>query len=186
MPTYTETKMKDSAYYEEEITVPETVRFEIDDKIKFSRDNMKLEKKLPGANIVIQKADKKIILFSNKKSRKYKRELYTTLAHIKNMIAGLNKPFLYCLKVCSGHFPMSVKLEGNNLIISNFLGEKIPRRAIILPDVKLTINGDQITVESHNLEAAGQTAANIERATVIRNRDRRIFQDGIYITEKPQ
>ena len=81
---------------------------------------------------------------------------------------------------------MSVKIENNFLIILNFLGEKIPRKAIILPDVKVSVNGDIIIVESSNLENAGQTAANIEIATKIRNRDRRIFQDGIYIIEKPK
>jgi len=36
-----------------------------------------------------------------------------------------------------------------------------------------------------NLEDAGQTAANIERATKIKGFDPRVFQDGIYIIEKP-
>ena len=173
-------------YYREEILLPERINCEIAEQIKVFNDNIKLERKLPQLSITIQKENNKIILFSNKKSRKYKRVLYTTAAHIKNMIRGIDKPFIYKLKVCSGHFPMSVKLEGNSIIISNFLGEKIPRKALILPNVKINISGDVITVESSNLEAVGQTAANIEHATKIRKRDRRIFQDGIYITEKPK
>ncbi|MFH0936330.1 MAG: 50S ribosomal protein L6 [Candidatus Woesearchaeota archaeon] len=79
---------------------------------------------------------------------------------------------------------MNVSIKENNIIINNFLGEKIPRKAKILPNVKVDIQGDIIVLESNNKESAGQTAANIEQATRITNRDRRIFQDGIFITEK--
>ena len=118
--------------------------------------------------------------------RKYTRMFFTTIAHIKNMIEGAKEGFTYELKICSGHFPMTVKKEGNEVVISNFLGEKIPRRSTIVEGVNLDIKGDIIIVNSPNIEDAGQTAANLERATFIKKRDRRVFQDGCYITSKPQ
>ncbi len=118
--------------------------------------------------------------------RKFTRELHTTEAHINNMIQGVKEGFTYELKICSGHFPMTVKKEGNEVVISNFLGEKIPRRSKIIEGVDLEIKGDAITVKSPCIEKAGQTAANLEHATFIKKRDRRVFQDGCYIISKPQ
>ncbi len=50
-------------------------------------------------------------------------------------------------------------------------------------DVKL--DESFVTVEGIDIEIVGQTAADIEQLTRITNRDIRIFQDGIYIIEKP-
>ncbi|MBI2078742.1 MAG: 50S ribosomal protein L6, partial [Euryarchaeota archaeon] len=58
------------------------------------------------------------------------------------------------------------------------------RKATILPGVKVDVKGDQVTVTGIDLEKVSQTAANIETATHIRNRDIRVFQDGIYIVQK--
>jgi len=88
------------------------------------------------------------------------------------------------MEICNIHFPMNVKVEGNRMIIKTFLGEQVDRTAKILPNVNVDIKGNKITITSHDKEAAGQTAANIETATKVKGRDRRIFQDGIFLTER--
>ena len=105
-------------------------------------------------------------------------------AHIKNMIKGVSEGFVYTLKICSSHFPMSVSVSGNKLEVKNYLGEKVPRVLNLVENVKVTINGEEVVVESSDKELAGQTAANIELLTRRSGFDRRVFQDGIYITEK--
>ena len=92
---------------------------------------------------------------------------------------------MYHLEAVNVHFPMSLKIEGGKLAINNFFGEKTPRYAKILPNVEVKLEGQKIIIISSNKEAAGQTAANFEKATKIKNRDKRIYQDGIYITQKP-
>ena len=92
--------------------------------------------------------------------------------------------FKYKLKIVYAHFPITAKVEGKKLLIQNFLGEKSPRVAKIVGDVNVKVEGDEVTVEGINKEEVGQTAINIEQATVVRYRDRRTFQDGIYIFSK--
>ncbi len=127
----------------------------------------------------------KIILTAKGATRRESKMIGTTWAHLKNIIKGMNEEFIYELEVCTVHFPMNVKMDGDRIIIKSFLGETTERVAKILPSVKVDIKGNKITVSSYNLEAAGQTAANLEKATRLTGRDRRIFQDGIFITAKP-
>jgi large subunit ribosomal protein L6 len=171
---------------EETIMLPEGVDITQEEgKVTFKGKNGTIERKMINPYVKISKKDNSIIIASKSDTRKNKRVFYTTKAHINNMIIGVTEGFIYLLKICSGHFPMSVKVEGQKITISNFLGEKIPRTIKIPPNVEVKVDKDIITVFSSNKELAGQTAVNIERATIISNRDPRVFQDGIYITEKP-
>jgi large subunit ribosomal protein L6 len=74
--------------------------------------------------------------------------------------------------------------EGDAVSISNFLGERKPRIAKIVEEVKVELKGKEIVVSGINKEAVGQTAADIEQTTRIRNYDPRVFQDGIYLVDK--
>jgi large subunit ribosomal protein L6 len=144
-----------------------------------------LKRKMDLPQLIVKIDSNKLVFECEKGNKTEYKTIYTLVAHVKNMIQGLEEPFVYRLESANVHFPMTMKVSGSQLIINNFLGEKTPRTADIYPNVKLDISGQKITITSADVEAAGQTAANIEKATRVPNRDRRIFQDGIYITEKP-
>ncbi len=136
-------------------------------------------------NIEIAKRENKVVVWNKKSTKKEKKMINSVAAHIANMVHGAEKKFSYKLKVCYSHFPVTVDIKGKEVIIKNFLGEKIPRKMTLPEGVDVHVNKDVVTVESIDRERAGQVAANFEVATRITKRDRRVFQDGIFITEKP-
>jgi len=149
--------------------------------IKIVKDGEELKRKL-GYKAEIK--DNKIIIKCEKPTKREKKLIKTDAAHIKNIIKGLQEKYIYTLQICYVHFPMNVSVKDKELVIKNFLGEVKERKASILEGVEVKVEKEKILLISSDKEKAGQTAANIERATKIRNRDRRIFQDGIFITEK--
>ena len=136
----------------------------------------------PLINIGIE--DGKIVLESKIETRNVKKILLTYMAHIKNMIQGLKTPFVYKLKICSSHYPMTVKVEGKKIIITNYLGKKVPLVCNIVGDATVKVDKEIITIESTDKESAGMTAGIIEKTCQIKNYDRRGIQDRIYIIEK--
>ncbi|MDW8011140.1 MAG: 50S ribosomal protein L6, partial [Sulfolobales archaeon] len=101
-----------------------------------------------------------------------------------NAIDGVTRGYRYRLKIVYSHFPISVRVDGDRVVIENFIGEKAPRVARVVGDVKISVSKTDVVVEGCDLEAVSQTAANIEQATKIRKLDRRVFVDGIYIYER--
>lgn len=108
----------------------------------------------------------------------------TLASHIRNMCRGVSEGYEYRMKVVFSHFPIQLKLQGSTLVIDNFLGEKQARFARIEPGVAAQVGNDAVTLSGIDKEKVGNSAANIEHATRIRNRDPRVFQDGIYIVER--
>jgi large subunit ribosomal protein L6 len=168
------------------IEIAEGIEVLVNDKDFVVKANGKeLKKNLDIGKIKIEVKDGKVVLTAKGATKREAKMMGTINAHLKNMIKGVGEDFVYELEVCNVHFPMNVKANGNMITIKSFLGETTERKSKILDGAKVEIKGSKITVTSHDIEAAGQTAANLEKATKLTGKDRRIFQDGIFITKKP-
>lgn len=108
----------------------------------------------------------------------------TVKSHIQNMMTGVTKGFTYKLKIVFSHFPISVKVREKTVAIENFTGERSPRTARIMGNTKVTIKGEDVIVQGIDIEDVSQTAANIQRATKVKNKDPRVFLDGVYVYEQ--
>jgi|TARA_B100001971_G_C18157639_1_gene519507 large subunit ribosomal protein L6 len=176
---------KDSLY--EEIEIPEGVSAEVvDDILIVKKDDKEIKRKLVSLLDIEVKGNKVII--RAERNRKLEKKLFGTFkAHINNMIKGLSEGFEYKLRVSNVHFPMNVSYDENkNLFtIKNFLGEKKDRIINGIPGVDVKVNGEDVIVSSHDIEKAGQVATNIEKGAKVKGKDRRIYQDGIFIIQKP-
>ncbi|MBS3102558.1 50S ribosomal protein L6 [Candidatus Woesearchaeota archaeon] len=143
-----------------------------------------VEKRLLSKNVKIAVKDGKVVMNASKSTKREKKILASFEAHIKNMINGALDGYRYVLKICSGHFPMNVSVSNKELIIKNFLGEKVPRKLRIKEGANVKVEGELVVVESANKETAGQVSADIENLTRRPGYDTRVFQDGIYIISK--
>lgn len=172
---------------EETIQIPEGVSCTLESGVlKCKKDSAELSRPMVIPQVDVKLDGNSISLVCEKGNKNQIKLIRSYLAHIKNIFSGLNEKFVYELEAVNVHFPMTLKLEGDKISITNFLGEKKPRFAKVFPGAEVDIKGQKITVSSHNREAAGQTAANLEKATKVKGRDRRIYQDGIFITSKPE
>ncbi|PIN86489.1 50S ribosomal protein L6 [Candidatus Woesearchaeota archaeon CG10_big_fil_rev_8_21_14_0_10_44_13] len=170
---------------EDSVEIPGGMQASIENSIisiKGSKGELKKSFRCP--TVSIEKKDNKLIVFAENATKREKKMIGSFIAHIKNMVKGAKEGHKYRLKICSGHFPMNVSMSGKDFIVKNFLGEKIPRVLRLKEGVSVKIDGQEVVVDSCNKELAGQTAADIEKLTTIKGRDRRVFQDGIYIINK--
>jgi len=169
----------------QEIGIPEGIELDIEGNILKVKGEMgENEREFNFRGILLEKKENKIKIGKKIATKNDKKIINTIAAHIKNMIKGVKERFEYKVKICSSHFPISVEINNKEVVIKNFLGEKIPRKTKILEDVEVKMEDGIMVISSTNRESAGQTAANLEKATRISNRDRRVFQDGLFIINK--
>lgn len=168
----------------EEVEIPDGVEVRLEGKVlemRGPKGRLVRVFDMPGVRLGVE--GKKIFVESPSSRRRLRAAVGTARAHLLNMIKGVVEGFTYRLRVVYSHFPITVKTEGGRVLIYNFLGERAPRVAKIVGDTKVEVRGDEIIVEGIDKEEAGQTAWNIRQATLIKGRDLRVFQDGIYCVE---
>lgn len=172
--------------YSQELIIPENVRVELEERIvKVSGPKGELKNVFElTEGMKIEKIDNKIKVSSDSERRKIKALVGTTLSQIKNMIDGVKNGFVYRLRIVYSHFPITVKVEKDKVLIQNFLGERTPRFARIVGTTEVKIEGSDIIVSGIDLQNVSQTAGNIELSTRITGYDKRRFMDGCYIVSK--
>ncbi len=169
----------------EEIIVPESVKATLEDKtVTITGEKGTISRVFSHPKLTITVKGATIGAECKNPRRKDKAFTGTVVAHLKNMIRGVSEGFEYSMKTVYSHFPIKTAVEGNTFIIQNFLGERSARTAKILEGVEVQTKGDDVTVRGINKEKVGQTVANIERATAVKRRDVRVFQDGVYRISK--
>jgi len=167
------------------VNIPEGVSVSLEGKtVVVSGGRGRLVKNFSHAPVSIQLEEGKIMVSAPWPRRKMASLVGTVSSHIGSMIRGVTSGFTYRLKIVYSHFPISVKVERDKVIIENFMGERNPRIASIAGDTKVRVKGDDIIVQGISLDDVSQTAANIEQATAVRQRDPRKFLDGIYVYDK--
>src|SRR3989344_2145069 len=131
----------------------------LDMKIKGPKGELlkSFENPMFNSVVTIEKNGETLVVSSESERRQIKAIVGAIVAHARNMITGVTKGYEYTMKTHYSHFPRNVEV---------------------------TASKDAVVVKGTDIEEVGQTCRNIEAICKISDRDGRVFNDGIYVTEK--
>lgn len=109
--------------------------------------------------IDIAVADGKVTVSPKDRSRLAKALTGTFASHVKNMVQGVETPFMK--KLILEGVGYRVELKGKDLVLTVGFSHTVP--LAIPEDVTATVEKNAIKLESINKESVGQFAANIRR-----------------------
>ena len=168
------------------LTIPDDVTAEVDHlDVTIDGPEGAVTRRLWYPDVTVDVDGDQVVIESDADDAKTTATVGTFESHVRNAFHGVTEGWEYEMEVFYSHFPMQVTVEGDEVVIENFLGEKAPRRTTIHGDTEVNVDGESITLSGPNKEDVGQTAADIEQLTQVRGKDTRVFQDGVYITAKP-
>ena len=138
-------------------------------------------KKIP---VTIDVTDGKVSFKAQGTRDKNRAIMNTSRSLIRNLCEGVVEGYTIKMKIVFSHFPITVKVEGKTVLIENFQGERAARKTKIWGDTKVVPKGDDVIITGHVLTDVSQTAAEIENGSRVKNKDHRVFLDGVYKFEK--
>ena len=134
-------------------------------------------KKIP---VTIDVKDGKVLFKAQGTRDKNRSIMNTSRSLIRNLSEGVVNGYTIKMKIVFSHFPITVKVEGKTVLIENFQGERAARKTKIWGDTKVVPKGDDVIITGHVLTDVSQTAAEIENGSRVKNKDHRVFLDGVY------
>ncbi len=167
------------------ISVPENVKviekhrlLSVEGPLGKTRKNFK---KIP---VDLQVNGKNITLKSLGMRKKDYAIFKTAESIINTLVKGVQHGYTFKMKIVYAHFPITVKVKDGTILVENFQGERAPRVSKIVGDTKVVSKGDDVIITGPVLTDVSQTAASLQQNTKVKNKDHRVFLDGIYLFEK--
>ena len=164
-----------------EIQIPENVKVNLKgDMLRVEGPLGKVYKNFKKIPVIIEINNNKILLKKTGERKKYQAILNTAKSLIQTLCLGVVDGFTIKMKIVYSHFPITVSIEGKKVLIKNFQGERAPRTSMIKGDTAVVVKGDDVIITGPVLTDVSQTAANIQINSKVKNKDHRVFLDGIY------
>ena len=171
--------------FQETIDIPEGINITVDKHmLGFQGPLGKTYKSFRKIPVNLEVKDGKVILTAQGSRKREYSILHTARSLVRNICEGLIEGYTIKMKVVYAHFPITVKVQGKEILIENFQGERAARKTKIVGNTKVVPKGEDVILTGEVLTDITQTAANIQLKTKVKGKDHRVFLDGIYIYEK--
>ncbi len=174
-----------SENYEASVSIPDKVTVTLKkNMLAVSGPLGKTFKNFRKIPVSLEIKDKNISIKTSGNRKKQYAILNTAQSIISTLCEGVIDGYTITMKVVYAHFPITVKTKDDTVLIENFQGERAPRIAKIHGQTKVVVKGDDITLTGPVLSEVSQSAAEIVQKSKIKDKDHRVFLDGIYINSK--
>ncbi len=172
------------------VPIPEKVKVSVVNRfVKVEGPRGKLERSFKSYSFDMFIKDGKVVVELWFGSRIHIAQVRTVVSHIRNMMTGVTKGFEYKVRFVYAHFPHNVIItdNGRTVEVRNFLGEKVVRRVPMLEGVTVIRSDDvkdELVLTGIDITKVSQSAANLNIATLVKNKDIRKFLDSILVSQK--
>ena len=164
-----------------EIQIPENVKVSLNGSMLHVQGPLgKVYKNFKKIPVLIEINNNKILLKKTGERKKHQAILNTARSLIQTLCIGVVDGFTIKMKIVYSHFPITVSVEGKKVLVKNFQGERAERVSVIKGDTLVVAKGDDVIITGPVLTDVSQTAANIQLNSKVKNKDHRVFLDGIY------
>jgi len=171
--------------HEVSIPIPDAVKVSMSHNILHVQGPLgktrKTFKKIP---VQVQVEGKNVMLKSVGIRKRDYAIFKTAESIITTLIKGVQTGYTFKMKIVYAHFPITVKVKDGNIHVENFQGERAARVSKIFGDTKVVPKGDDVIITGPVLTDVSQTAGSLQQNTKVKNKDHRVFLDGLYLFEK--
>ena len=135
-------------------------------------------------NVAVSVVSGKINISAPNDTKRERKMAGSFKAHVQNILKGVVDDHHSKMKVLSGHFPITVSVNGREFSVRNYFGEKTARKFTLPEGVSVKVKENEIEIESCDKELVGSVTSSIEKLTRRTTFDRRVFQDGIVLLKE--